>query len=139
MNLQITVSTLGGHSSVPPVHTGIGFLALLIAKLEANPHPVRLEKSSPVWGFLQCAAVYSPEMPKPLKAVVMDSAKGSLKAFKKLPEVLIKYGMGGKSVGGGMGDPTYAMLHTTQAVDIINGGVKVNALVRFADREICCC
>jgi Gly-Xaa carboxypeptidase len=39
-DLGITVETLGGHSSVPPVHTGIGYISLLIAELERNPQYV---------------------------------------------------------------------------------------------------
>lgn len=36
-DLEITVETLGGHSSVPPPHTAIGYMSLLIAELEKHP------------------------------------------------------------------------------------------------------
>lgn len=39
-DLEITVSTLGGHSSVPPQHTAIGYMSLLIAELEKHPQYV---------------------------------------------------------------------------------------------------
>ncbi|ORY30169.1 putative carboxypeptidase s precursor [Naematelia encephala] len=127
-DLNMTISTLGGHSSVPPVHTNIGLTALLVAQLEKHPHPVRLRKTSPVWGFLQCSAAYASTMPSALKKEVMKSEKGDAKAFKSLPEILIVEGMGPNWVGPGMGNPTRALLTTTQATDLIYGGVKVNAL-----------
>ena len=42
LDVSIAVSTLGGHSSVPPEHTAIGLSAILINHLEANPHPTHL-------------------------------------------------------------------------------------------------
>jgi Gly-Xaa carboxypeptidase len=128
-NLNMTVSTLGGHSSVPPKHTNIGMTSLLVAALEKNPHPVILEEESPIWGFLQCAANFAPDMPKGLKKSV-GKAQGSKKAFEELPEEVIDVGLGGDWATPGMGDMTEALLSTTQAADIIYGGVKVNALVR---------
>ncbi|GFZ45301.1 hypothetical protein JCM24511_03027 [Saitozyma sp. JCM 24511] len=126
-NLNMTVSTLGGHSSIPPKHTNIGMTSLLVAALEKNPHPVILEEESPIWGFLQCAANYAPDMPKGLKKSV-GKAQGSKKAFEELPEEVIDVGLGGDWATPGMGDMTEALLTTTQAADIIYGGVKVNAL-----------
>lgn len=129
-NLNLTVSTLGGHSSVPPKHTNIGLTSLLIAELERNPHPAILERESPIWGYLQCAAEYAPDMPKGLKRSVRKSQKNE-KAFERLPEDVIEYGLGGSWAGPGMGDMATAILSTTQATDIIYGGVKINALVCF--------
>ena len=129
-NLNITVATLGGHSSVPSKHTNIGLTSLLVAALERNPHPVILENESPVWGYLQCAATYAPKMPKELKKGVIKAQK-SRKAFENLPELAIEHGLGLGETSSGMGDLTTALLSTTQATDIIYGGVKVNALVSF--------
>lgn len=126
-NLNLTVSTLGGHSSVPPEHTNIGLTALLIAALEQNPHPVILERSSPIWGFLQCAAEYAPDIPRELKKSVVKSLKSD-KEFEKLPGGLIKNWVG-HFASAGMGNEALALMSTTQAADIIFGGVKVNALV----------
>lgn len=128
LNLNITVSTLGGHSSVPPAHTNIGLSALLIAKLESNPFPITLQRESPVWGYLLCASEYAPDMPGGLKKAVAKAQKSS-KALKALPDAVLKYGLGSTWTGSGQGAIERAMLGTTQAVDIINGGVKVNALV----------
>ncbi|ORY35808.1 putative carboxypeptidase s precursor [Naematelia encephala] len=127
-DLAITVETLGGHSSVPPLHTGIGLLSLLIAELEKNPHPATLDESSPVYGFMTCAASYASGMPNGLKKTVLHSASGDEKAWKALPEEIISTGMQSASVGPGQGDPMRAMMSTTQATDLISGGLKVNAL-----------
>ncbi|WWD18397.1 hypothetical protein CI109_102847 [Kwoniella shandongensis] len=128
LNLNLTVSTLGGHSSVPPPHTNIGLTARLITALEDNPNPIELEKKSPIWGFLQCAAGYAADIPESLKESTVKSIKGDKKAFKELPETFVKAGLGESRTGPGQGNGVQSLLSTTQAVDIINGGVKVNAL-----------
>ncbi len=37
LDLQISVLTPGGHSSVPPEHTGIGIMSDVVAAIEAHP------------------------------------------------------------------------------------------------------
>lgn len=128
-DLAITVETLGGHSSVPPPHTGIGYLAMLVAQMEANPHKPMLTTASPLYGFVTCAAAHAHDMPKDLKKLVLKSATGDQGAMDDLPELMIKTGMGGTPPGPGQGDPLRSMLITTQATDLISGGLKVNALV----------
>jgi len=63
LDVHLTVSSPGGHSSIPPVHTveffvsdplvftltptfiqSIGLLAVMIVELEANPIPVKLSR-----------------------------------------------------------------------------------------------
>lgn len=127
-NLNLTLSTLGGHSSIPPRHTNIGLMSLLVAQLERHPHPVTLERTSPIWGFMQCAAAYAPDVPKKLKHEVQKSVKSD-KAFSELPGVMIADPMGTAKTGPGQGNVMEALMTTTQAVDLIQGGVKVNALV----------
>ena len=129
-DLNLTLATLGGHSSVPPAHTNIGLTSLLIAEMEKHPHPVILQRKSPVWSYLQCAVDYAPDMPGKLKKSVKKSINDD-KRFAKLPEDVIGYGLGSGAKIPGMGDLTTAILSTTQAIDIIYGGVKVNALVRL--------
>ena len=133
LNLNLTLATLGGHSSIPPKHTNIGLTSLLIAALERNPHPVIFKENDPVWGYLQCASRYSPGMPKGLKKSV-EKAQGSKKAFGKLPEDILEYGIGSKKEGKGQGNIAEALMSTTQATDIIKGGFKINALVSGAAR-----
>lgn len=63
----------GGHSSIPPPHTGIGVMSELITMIEANPYPTRLDRSAnPFYGLLQCANAYAPSFPKSLSKIIDD-------------------------------------------------------------------
>lgn len=42
MNTFVQVDTPGGHSSVPPAHTGIGILSRLLVELEEKPFDIHL-------------------------------------------------------------------------------------------------
>ncbi|KAJ3552583.1 hypothetical protein NM688_g4078 [Phlebia brevispora] len=115
-NLQIEVSTPGGHSSVPPPHTGIGILASLITELEAHPHATNLYRNATYYQGLQCEAAHDPDLPRHLKHLIQSSLH-SKKALAKLENELLRI------------NPQYkALTGTTQAVDIVQGGVKINAL-----------
>jgi acetylornithine deacetylase/succinyl-diaminopimelate desuccinylase-like protein len=37
-DVRVTIETPGGHSSVPPDHTGIGVLSRIISVIESNPY-----------------------------------------------------------------------------------------------------
>ena len=43
MSVELTVSSTGGHSSMPPPQTAVGVLAQAIDRLEHNPLPARLD------------------------------------------------------------------------------------------------
>jgi len=85
-------------------------------------------------------------MPKSLKSMVVKTQKGDKSALRNLPEEIIKTGVGPATTGRGQGyaskshqiwswkscsNMMRAMMSTTQATDIINGGLKVNALVGY--------
>ncbi|KAH6857018.1 hypothetical protein B0I37DRAFT_369009 [Chaetomium sp. MPI-CAGE-AT-0009] len=118
-DVTITVRTPGGHSSVPSDHTSIGILSELITEIEAGQYRTRLVDSNPYYTQLQCGAAYSPEFPKKLKKLLSHRRPHNtchakpdylaLEAAKQGPE--IKY-----------------LMQTSQAVDVISGGAKVNAL-----------
>ncbi|PVH75171.1 carboxypeptidase S [Cadophora sp. DSE1049] len=127
-NVEITVRSPGGHSSIPRDHTSIGILSELIYLIESTQYPTRLYDENPYFTQLQCGAAYSPDFDPKLKKLLdqrlleSESRGGknghtcakksdtlALEAAKQGPE--IKY-----------------LLQTSQAVDIISGGVKVNAL-----------
>lgn len=123
-DVHVTVRTPGGHSSVPPDHTSIGILSELITRIEAEQYRPRLVDENPYFTQLQCGAAYSPDFPKKLKKLLrrrlssghqdMDTSKAkrdrlAVEAAKQGPE--IKY-----------------LMQTSQAVDVISGGIKVNAL-----------
>ncbi|OCF30619.1 hypothetical protein I316_07747 [Kwoniella heveanensis BCC8398] len=128
VNINVTVSTLGGHSSVPPDHTNIGLTARLITEIEDHPHSPSLNDKSPIWGFLQCAARYADEIPQKIKDTTLKSIGGDKDAFEELPGLLISSDYGGARKGPGQGSVARALISTTQATDIIRGGLKANAL-----------
>ncbi|KZV71076.1 carboxypeptidase S [Peniophora sp. CONT] len=117
MNVQIEVATPGGHSSVPPVHTGIGYLSRIVAALEDNSFPASLKRDSTYFRSLRCEAAYDDSYSDELRgylarASVDDAALVEAeKALRRLDEDLFR-----------------AFAGTTQAVDVISGGIKNNAL-----------
>ncbi|KAI0035355.1 carboxypeptidase S [Vararia minispora EC-137] len=117
LNVQIEVTTLGGHSSVPPPHTGIGYLSTLITSLEANPFPVELKRSSTYFKTLQCAAAYDDSLPSDYRELVAKASIDDI-ALAQVQEYLLAQ----------RPDFYRAKFGTTQAIDLIHGGVKVNAL-----------
>ena len=117
MDMNVTVAmNSGGHSSIPPDHTGIGILAKMITELEENPFPLELTKSNPTFARLQCEAKYTDELTTKQKFMLghYDLMKSAL--LKSLAADIVRK----------------ASLTTTQAVDVIKGGVKVNALPQLS-------
>ncbi|KAJ9150454.1 Carboxypeptidase [Pleurostoma richardsiae] len=117
-NVEVVVRTPGGHSSIPRDHTGIGIISDLITKIEATQYPTHLDERNPYYSQLHCGAAYSPKFPPKLKKLLAQRPSSppgdkpdylAIEAAKQGPE--IKY-----------------LLQTSQAVDVISGGVKVNAL-----------
>lgn len=124
LDVQITLSTLGGHSSVPPSHTSIGLLSRFIAVVEDNPHQASLSRTGTPFAMTQCLAAYNPMYPEDLRKLARKAVTDDA-ALKALQEQLLA------------SDPLYkAMLGTTQAVDLIEGGVKVNALPERASAVV---
>ncbi|KAI0056924.1 Zn-dependent exopeptidase [Artomyces pyxidatus] len=106
--VRIEVTTPGGHSMLPPPHTSIGFLSTIVHTLERNPPPLQLTRTGPVFRALGCDPKYSSLV---RRAATNDGA------LAQLQERLMKE------------DPTArALLGTTQAVDVVGGGIKINAL-----------
>ncbi|KAF5388643.1 hypothetical protein D9757_004794 [Collybiopsis confluens] len=115
LDLRIDVASLGGHSSVPPSHTTIGMLSRILVELEENPFPVEMSTESVLYGTLKCYASHGKTMPLDLRKAIVDSTR-SKKALKHLGDILFT-------------DPTnVALVGSTQAIDIVQGGVKSNAL-----------
>ncbi|KAG8701015.1 hypothetical protein FRC11_012494, partial [Ceratobasidium sp. 423] len=117
MDVTLEVRMPGGHSSVPPPHTSIGILSKIIVDFEDNPYPVTLHRSSPMYNILQCEAAYAaPDALVPRYRKAIKRSLVSDTALKFVTEVMSQ-------------DRRWkAFVGTTQAVDIIDGGVKANAL-----------
>jgi Gly-Xaa carboxypeptidase len=134
VNVDIKVEALGGHSSVPPAHTAsesirrsestaddaVGVTSLILAELEANPFEPVLDPRGPYIKYLSCLADHAPDFPKKIKQGVRNPKK-----WKKLAKELAA---GDRIVN--------SFLATTQAIDLINGGVKVNALPEVVTCEL---
>ncbi|KND02640.1 uncharacterized protein SPPG_01728 [Spizellomyces punctatus DAOM BR117] len=119
-DVTISVITPGGHSSIPPAHTGIGILSHLITRLEANPHEAVLSDDNPFLAYLRCEAKFAPDMSQWLRTAIRK-----INIFRP---ALVRYLSK---------DPrTRYMLATSQAVDMIHGGVKLNALPELATAEV---
>ncbi|GAB7355839.1 hypothetical protein MBLNU459_g6502t1 [Dothideomycetes sp. NU459] len=116
-DVSFTVRMPGGHSSIPYAHTSIGVISELITRLEADTYPTHLDSENPYLGKLRCGAEHAPDFPPKLRELLSKGkhqSKGhkdslALEAAKAGPD--IKY-----------------LMQTSIAVDVIGGGVKVNAL-----------
>ena len=117
-DVHITVRMPGGHSSVPSDHTSIGVLSELITRIEAEQYPVYLTDDNPYMGQLQCGAANSATFPKSLKKLLGERRSDTCRPS---PDYLA---LEAAKEGGRI----KYLMQTSQAVDIIEGGVKVNAL-----------
>ncbi|GAA6027280.1 hypothetical protein JCM8097_002553 [Rhodosporidiobolus ruineniae] len=119
LNANFTLHTAGGHSSVPPAHSGIGIISTLVSALEAHPFTPSLPLWSPTFSVLQCAATHgnlSSSLKRNVERGNADSRDGD-RARQQLAEDYAKLGAFERFT-----------VQTSQAVDIVHGGVKVNAL-----------
>ncbi|KAI0742034.1 carboxypeptidase S [Daedaleopsis nitida] len=121
LNARFEISAPGGHSSIPPEHTSIGMLAAVIKQLEDNPHEPHLNRSGIYYSLLQCRAAHDPSLPSDLRSLI-TRARTSDKALRKLETHLANTERAFKALTG-----------TTQAADVIRGGVKTNALPERAE------
>lgn len=115
LDVHIEVTTPGGHSSLPPPHTSIGILAQMLVKLEANPFKAQLARNSPIYKSVQCLAAHAPDLPEHLRKDIFASAYSD-EALHAAENALFT-NLAFKNLVG-----------ITQAIDIVQGGVKVNAL-----------
>jgi carboxypeptidase PM20D1 len=111
LDLEMSVSSAGGHSSAPPPHTAVGILGRAITRLENNPLPSRVDGA-----MEQTFAYAGPEMSFPLRAVAANEwlTRGILrKALETSPT-------------------TNAEIRTTAAVNQVFGSDTSNALPEVA-------
>ncbi len=107
VNVELTVEAPGGHSSAPPAHTSIGILARAITRMEDDPFPAEIGGTPRLmWRFL------APEM-----GTVARVGMANLWLFGPVVKRIL------------LANPSSAaMLRTTTAVTIVEGGVKSNVL-----------
>ncbi|KAF2148708.1 carboxypeptidase S [Myriangium duriaei CBS 260.36] len=127
-DVHVVVRMPGGHSSVPSPHTSIGVVSQLVNLIEAETYKPWLSNDNPYLGVLQCGAKYSESFPKKLKHLLARRGK-------KQDTSPNTSGCSGKkhvdplAEAAAEQDPfTRYLMQTSQAVDLITGGAKVNAL-----------
>ena len=95
-------------------------LAAVITQLEAHPHVPALNRSGIYYTHLQCRAAHDPSLPAPIRSLIAKS-RHSDKALYALEKHLATT------------DRLFpALAGTTQAADVVRGGVKTNALPESA-------
>ncbi|KAH3673606.1 hypothetical protein WICPIJ_009723 [Wickerhamomyces pijperi] len=122
VNLEIGLTTAGGHSSVPPDHTNIGIMADLITLIESTPFGTLLKSDNPTLNYLQCLAKYDTaengEFDDQLRSDIFNAGvddESNARVIEYLSkDRALKYSV-----------------RTSQAIDVIHGGVKSNALPEF--------
>ena len=107
VTLKVSASADGGHSSMPPAKTAIGSLARAISSLEIHQMPIHYD--GPAAGLFD---VIGPEMPFPKKILFAN-----LWAFKPLVTNQLE-----------KGTTTNALIRTTCAPTLVQGGIKENIL-----------
>ena len=111
VDIWLELHVQGGHSSIPFPHTGIGIISEAVVALESHPYEPVLVKDSPIYNHYICQARYSPQAePKVTKLL----EEGDLETLAK--ELASQ------------DRPTNFRLQTSQAVDYISGGQKINAM-----------
>lgn len=114
IGLHISLSIDGGHSSIPPPHTGIGIIAEIIYHLEREQlFTPKLDLSHPSRQGLVCQAKHSADYVEPWLWPALESDD-----YVGLAE----------SLAASRGEIFRFLYQTSQAADLINGGVKINAL-----------
>jgi len=110
LNVELIAEDQGGHSSMPPRSTAVGKIATAIAALEANPMPARLSTQRALFDSL------APLLPGPLAFAVRNADR-----FAPLLERRL-----------GSSPTTNALIRTTTAVTMVDGGLKPNILPQKA-------
>lgn len=95
----------------------VGVMSLVLAELEKNPFEPILVPSTPYFKYLSCMSEHAPEVPKSIKRQIKNPRKWKKLAYDLASSDRI----------------LNSFLATTQAIDLISGGVKVNALPEYVE------
>jgi carboxypeptidase PM20D1 len=114
LTLKLSIETTPGHSSNPPQHTAIGFLARAINRLENRPMPPRMYSIRPMFKAL------GGYMPFGMQLVLANQwlFGGTLR------RVMLRKPL------------TSALIRTSTAVTMISGGIKDNCLPSQAQASV---
>ncbi len=106
VSLELSVTSEGGHSSMPPKHTAIGILSQAIVNLEASPFPTNTQYTDKLFDTI------GRYMPFTNKLIFANSW---------LMKPLITHKLAQNKL-------TNSMIRTTTAATVFHGGVKDNVL-----------
>ncbi|MBE3038773.1 MAG: M20/M25/M40 family metallo-hydrolase, partial [Chloroflexi bacterium] len=106
LTLEMSVETAGGHSAMPPAHTAIGILAAALARLEASPMPAHLSTIRPMMKAIGTAAPFINQLAFANQWLFGGSLQRRLSASPN----------------------SNALIRTTSAVTVIQGGSRENLL-----------
>jgi carboxypeptidase PM20D1 len=115
LNVTLTVDVAAeqvGHASMPPPQTAVGILANAVSRVQSAPFPARIDG-----GLRETLNYLGPEMPSLLSRMAMSNLW--------LCEAMVKRKLSGKP-------SSNALLRTTVAPTLIDGGVQVNVLPQHA-------
>lgn len=114
LDVWFDLDVIGGHSSTPPPHTAIGIMSEIVVALEENPFEPQIVRDGPVHQALICLARYSPyALPELTKYIY----RGDLRAAARVLADVSR--------------DTQYFIQTSQAVDWVSGGEKINSLPEF--------
>lgn len=111
VGIALEADATGGHSSTPPRHTAVGIVAAAVAELEDHPMPGDIDGTTAL-----LLDHLGPELPLPWRVVL---------ANRWLFGPLLEIGLSRLPA-------TDAMLRTTTAATMIEGGIKENVLPTHA-------
>lgn len=111
VDIWLELHVQGGHSSIPFPHTGIGIISEAVVALESHPYDPVLIKDSPIYNHYVCQARYSPRAEPEVTRLLEE---GDLETLAKELAAQDR--------------PTNFRLQTSQAVDYVSGGQKINAM-----------
>jgi carboxypeptidase PM20D1 len=113
--IRLNAKAEGGHSSMPPQHTAVGMIASVVARLESNPFPARIDgATAAMLDYL------GPEMPWPRRVALANRwLTGGLIArqFAARPSL-------------------NALIRTTMAATVASGGETENVLPKRAEAVV---
>lgn len=117
VDIEVVLTTPGGHSSVPPDHTSIGIMSELAYFIEKDPYSPILTEENPTLHQIQCIAAHDNEhkMPRMTRKLILRAG------FDKVANEVVKKALYDNII-------TRYLILTSQALDIVKGGEKNNAL-----------
>jgi len=114
LTVNLSAKGIPGHSSNPPWQTAIGIVARAIALLDDNPYPAKLDFALPM--LQQLAALFS----FPMRFVIANAGLFKPVLIKQLEQKT----------------QTNALIRSTHAATMIQGGIKDNILPAEAHAKI---